>query len=910
MRSVTGLELLIDVPFYAGEAGVRFSSLREAGDHFLSLGQFEGHSPSPFILWAWIKAHHPEFADFQDFVADPMRACVHPAIAAGFYGELYRSHHGDVGAVITALSRLVIVEHAPLGPAPLVPRFAVAARALGFGSLPPFLATLSRLKSGEGALEMDLFSSAWYHDVYDDVVAADLNAFRHYVVFGWKDGRDPSPAFSTRRYLDNNPDVARLRTDPLLHFLNAGEAEGRKPTPSVETSALVRHATKQNTLPRQYVPFVSDDLAIIQAFCAEIADVKLVVTVPFFKNEHLVDTLCESLLACEEELLEHGAGLLFVNDSPGYTPPLDEALERWATRLSDARVPVVLFASPHNRGFIHSSNVGLSFAEHLSCPCLLLNSDTELTPGSLSEMLRVAALDDRFGFVNPLSNNATLATFTLDNTTHAAQAAREHATLKHVLPPVVIVPTGVGFCLLVRPEIIRMFGYLDPAYGHGYHEENDYIMRANRKGYLAVLAPRAFVAHVGEQSFSLTPSRKTARDEINRALLELRYPEFAPAVSLYFASAEAQARRIVEGYARALDFVIDVSELPGTVNGTSTLAVNLVARLVRLLGPHRCAVRGDESVVARLGLANVAGLLLWRPEGAEFAKVAVRLSQPFTTSGLSTMAGQAAKIVVFMLDTISDDCLYLKSDSVHELWDWVARFSDGIVYNSPYTMAKFNTRFAVSPHILQTPSYHSLDVSEYMTPRSRQAKAQSASEKMFILLFGNHYQHKALNLALEALTEVNIAKFVVGLDIDQPNTLGYDSGRFAKDDIDLLLIKAAVVVFPSLYEGFGFPLMESLAHEKPIIVAENELNIDLLNRLGNPPHVFLYRSFADLRQKVLTALTSRRPLPAVIPQTRDGWARSAIEITLTLEQVLKVAPRCYERIARRQKELERLPVAV
>ena len=724
---------------------------------------------------------------------------------------------------------------------------------------------------------------------------------------GGRTGGIRPPPFRRAATSNVNPDVARLRTDPLLHFLNAGEAEGRTAIPSADTSAMVRHATKRNTLPRQYVPFLSDDLATIQALCAEIADVGLVVTIPFFKNEQLVDTLCQSLLICEDELLKHRAGLLFVNDSPGYAP-LDEALERWATRLSGARVPVVLFASPHNRGFIHSSNVGLSFAEHLSCPCLLLNSDTELTPGSLSEMLRVAALDDRFGFVNPLSNNATLATFALDDSMNAVHAAREHAALKGVLPPTLIVPTCVGFCLLVRPEIIRMFGYLDPAYGHGYHEENDYIMRANRKGYLAVLAPRAFVAHVGEQSFALTPSRKTARDETNRALLDARYPEFAPAVSRYFASAEAQARRIVEGYARALDFVIDVSELPGTANGTSTLAANLVARLVRLLGAHRCAVRGDESAVARLGLAGISGLRLWRPEGTEFAKVAVRLSQPFTTSGLSAMATRSAKIVVFMLDTISDDCLYLRSDSVHELWDWVARFSDGLVYNSPYTMAKFNTRFAVGPHVLQTPSYHSLDVAEYLTAKSQQAKARSSSEKMFILLFGNHYQHKALNLALEALSEMNIAKFVVGLDIAQPNTIGYDSGRFSEDDIASLLIKAAVVVFPSLYEGFGFPLLESLAYDKLVVIAENELNINLLKRLGEPRHVLLYRSFADLKYQVSTALSMPRPLPALTPQNQDGWARSAAEITSTLEQVLRAAPH-YERISRRQRELARLPVA-
>ena len=35
----------------------------------------------------------------------------------------------------------------------------------------------------------------------------------------------------------------------------------------------------------------------------------------------------------------------------------------------------------------------------------------------------------------------------------------------------------------------------------GYNEKNDYIMRANRRGYSSVLANHAFVAHLGKASF-------------------------------------------------------------------------------------------------------------------------------------------------------------------------------------------------------------------------------------------------------------------------------------------------------------------------------------------------------------------------------------------------------------------------
>ncbi len=55
-----------------------------------------------------------------------------------------------------------------------------------------------------------------------------IDPLLHFLVQGWRQGRNPSPMFDVKFYLTNNPDVAATGVNPLLHFIIAGKAEGRK----------------------------------------------------------------------------------------------------------------------------------------------------------------------------------------------------------------------------------------------------------------------------------------------------------------------------------------------------------------------------------------------------------------------------------------------------------------------------------------------------------------------------------------------------------------------------------------------------------------------------------------------------------------------------------------------------------
>ncbi|MEM1373327.1 MAG: glycosyltransferase [Pseudomonadota bacterium] len=74
-----------------------------------------------------------------------------------------------------------------------------------------------------------LFDPDWYLAQYPDVPLSSLTPAEHYLWFGARLLRDPSPLFSTSDYLEDNKDVAAAGLNPLIHFLRMGRSEGRRP---------------------------------------------------------------------------------------------------------------------------------------------------------------------------------------------------------------------------------------------------------------------------------------------------------------------------------------------------------------------------------------------------------------------------------------------------------------------------------------------------------------------------------------------------------------------------------------------------------------------------------------------------------------------------------------------------------
>ncbi|MEM9048133.1 MAG: glycosyltransferase [Pseudomonadota bacterium] len=76
------------------------------------------------------------------------------------------------------------------------------------------------------------FDAAFYLSEYPDIARKGVDPETHYRTVGWREGRDPSPLFSTDFYLETYPDIRAAGIDPLQHFAQFGQSEGRAISPS------------------------------------------------------------------------------------------------------------------------------------------------------------------------------------------------------------------------------------------------------------------------------------------------------------------------------------------------------------------------------------------------------------------------------------------------------------------------------------------------------------------------------------------------------------------------------------------------------------------------------------------------------------------------------------------------------
>jgi O-antigen biosynthesis protein len=67
-----------------------------------------------------------------------------------------------------------------------------------------------------------LFDGEYYESMYDDVRRFGLDPLTHYLAFGWREDRNPSPEFDTWYFLQRHPEFRRGNVSPLEQYLEAG----------------------------------------------------------------------------------------------------------------------------------------------------------------------------------------------------------------------------------------------------------------------------------------------------------------------------------------------------------------------------------------------------------------------------------------------------------------------------------------------------------------------------------------------------------------------------------------------------------------------------------------------------------------------------------------------------------------
>lgn len=211
----------------------------------------------------------------------------------------------------------------------------------------------------------------------------------------------------------------------------------------------------------------------------------------------------------------------------------------------------------HNLGFTATINKGIKLAK--SNDVVILNSDTIVSRGWIIKLGITAYLSDRIGTVTPVSNNAGPFSVPLSGHENSVpdigidgfSRALGYANGR-LLGDYFQSPTGHGFCMYIKSSCLMDVGSFDAdAFPKGYGEENDFCIRAEKKGWLNTVSPKTYIYHKRTASFG---HHKKELLEQGRSVIDQRYPFYTKSVHKFVTSTalsylEEHARNSLKSYA-------------------------------------------------------------------------------------------------------------------------------------------------------------------------------------------------------------------------------------------------------------------------------------------------------------------------------------------------------------------------
>ena len=169
-----------------------------------------------------------------------------------------------------------------------------------------------------------------------------------------------------------------------------------------------------------------------------------------------------------------------------------------------------------NVGFPMGCNIGIANAEE-TYDILLLNNDTIVTKNWLSNLKKCLYSDEKIGAVGAVSNNgANLqgVDFTYNNFDEMQNLASKNniSDVKKWEEKVCL----IGYCLLIKREVMDQLNGLDEGYTPGYIEDNDLSLNIIKLGYRLMLCHDSFIHHYLGTSF------RKDEDKFNKIILKNR----------------------------------------------------------------------------------------------------------------------------------------------------------------------------------------------------------------------------------------------------------------------------------------------------------------------------------------------------------------------------------------------------
>ena len=482
----------------------------------------------------------------------------------------------------------------------------------------------------------------------------------------------------------------------------------------------------------------------------------------------------------------------------------------------------------------------------------VVEPDSPIPPELRAEMLAVLETNERHGIVIARQGDSALA---------------------DLLPRYSLTPVARGSYVLMREALAESFGTLDASAPSTNAGLADLSLRLDRYGYSTVVANHATLE---------TPEASLSTEE--REWLAGRHPTSSRMLD----SLADRMTDPVEWFAdvlrpgRTIKVLVDLTHVAPLHNGTSKVALSFVDYLARHVDRSRYEIVLAAHVdIEQLFDLGAFGFRVVRPDAvAERFHVGYVPTQVFTLDDLRLLDRWCVRFVVTDLDIISVRSIHLlaakpeRAAVFADAFTWADRvvaISDASRRDAlDYFPELDDDRFVVIPQ-----GYVSPDVTG-----EANVLPPNVTKSSYVLVVGNWLPHKAMDEAVSALASSGRSIVVLG---GGPGLKGEDvyvvpSGGLSDGAVDQLVRDSALVVFPSLYEGFGLPIAEAAAHSRPIVLSETAVSREVADLFSGHTPAFFARSFSDLPATVDTALGASAPSATEPLRTIDDYSCEAWQL--------------------------------
>ncbi|MCX7982229.1 MAG: glycosyltransferase [Syntrophales bacterium] len=165
---------------------------------------------------------------------------------------------------------------------------------------------------------------------------------------------------------------------------------------------------------------------------------------------------------------------------------------------------IILIENKRNLGYAAGNNIGLANAS--GDYVVIINNDVVVTPNWLSKLIKAAEKSYRTGIVGPMTNQVTgpQLVASVDYDVIALRGLNSYAENFSEKFEGKVKPSwkAVGFCMLIKKDVINKIGGFDERFGLGNFEDDDFCLRAKLAGYDSLIAQDCFVHHFGGRTFT------------------------------------------------------------------------------------------------------------------------------------------------------------------------------------------------------------------------------------------------------------------------------------------------------------------------------------------------------------------------------------------------------------------------